>query len=112
MSSLLPHPEFSAWLERFLPRIADGEPSNLFTPAVVTDPTDGYIAHLHGLNLSRAWCFRRLAGALPDADPRMPVMLAAAEHHAAASLDQAVGGNYMLEHWLPAYAVLYLSEDV
>ena len=37
-------------------------------------------------------------------------MLAAAERHAAASLDQAVGSDYMVEHWLPAYAVLYLSD--
>jgi hypothetical protein len=109
MSSLLPRSEFPGWLERFLPEIASGQPSTLFSPALVSDPTDGYIAHLHGLNLSRAWCFRRLATALPPSDPRVPVMLAAAERHAAASLDQAVGSDYAVEHWLPAYAVLYLG---
>jgi hypothetical protein len=109
MSSLLPSSDFPAWLARFLPGIAAGEPSNLFTPAVVTDPTDGYIAHLHGLNLSRAWCFRRLAAALPEPDPRVTVMRAAAERHAEASLDEAVRSHYAVEHWLPAYAVLYLS---
>jgi len=109
MSSLLPPAEFPSWLERFLPGIADREPGTLFTPAVVTDPSDGHIAHLHGLNLSRAWCWRRLAAALPGSDPRVPVMLEAAERHAAASLDQAVGSDYMVEHWLPAYAVLHLS---
>jgi hypothetical protein len=111
MSSLLPGEEFPAWLERFLPGLAAGEPSNLFEPAVVSDPTDGYIAHLHGLNLSRAWCFRRLVAALPEADPRVPVLLAAAERHAEASLDQAVGSDYAVEHWLPAYALLYLSDE-
>jgi Protein of unknown function (DUF2891) len=110
MSSLLRRPEFTRWLERFLPRIARGEPATLFTPVEVSDPNDGHIAHLHGLNLSRAWCFRRLAAALPDGDPRGPVMLDAAERHAAASLDQAVGSNYQLEHWLAAYALLYLGE--
>jgi Protein of unknown function (DUF2891) len=110
MSSLLPPQAFSAWLERFLPGIAHGKPANLFTPVEVSDPSDGHIAHLHGLNLSRAWCFRRLAAGLPDGDPRAAVMLDAAGRHAAASLDQAVGSNYMLEHWLPAYAVLYLGE--
>jgi Protein of unknown function (DUF2891) len=110
MSSLLPRPEFPAWLERFLRGIAEGRPASLFTPAIVTDPTDGYIAHLHGLNLSRAWCWRRLAKALPDGDPRVAPILAAAERHAAASLDQAVDSNYDLEHWLSAYAVLYLGE--
>jgi hypothetical protein len=102
--------DFTSWLERFLPGIADREPATLFTPVEVSDPSDGHIAHLHGLNLSRAWCWRRLAAALPEGDARTPVMLGAAERHAAASLDQAVGSNYMLEHWLPAYAVLYLSE--
>jgi hypothetical protein len=109
MSSLLPRSEFPGWLERFLPGIAHGDPSTLFSPAIVTDPTDGYIAHLHGLNLSRAWCFRRLAAALPDSDPRGPVIIEAAERHAASSLDYAVGSDYAVEHWLPAYAVLYLT---
>lgn len=108
MASLLD--DFPDWLGRFLPGIADGEPATLFAPVEVSDPNDGHIAHLHGLNLSRAWCFRRLAAALPEGDPRVPVMLEAAERHAAASLDQAVGSNYHLEHWLPAYAVLYLGE--
>jgi hypothetical protein len=109
MASLLD--DFPAWFGRFLPGIADGEPATLFRPVEVSDPNDGHIAHLHGLNLSRAWSFRRLAAALPDGDPRAPVMLEAAERHAAASLDQAVGSNYHLEHWLPAYAVLYLGES-
>jgi hypothetical protein len=103
--------DFPAWFERFLPGIANGEPATLFTPVEVSDPDDGHIAHLHGLNLQRAWSFRRLAAALGDGDPRRQVMLEAAERHAAASLDQAVGSNYHLEHWLPAYAVLYLGES-
>jgi hypothetical protein len=110
LSSLLPQQQFAVWLERFLPGIADGEPATLFTPVEVSDPADGHIAHLHGLNLSRAWCWRRLADALPAGDPRPPAMVEAAERHAAASLEHAVGGHYMVEHWLPAYAVLYLSE--
>src|ERR1043166_7107113 len=111
MASLLPQPEFSSWLERFLPGIVAGEPASLFTPAVVSDPTDGHIAHLHGLNLSRAWCWRRLAETVPSDDPRVPTMLKAAKAHADASIDQAVGSDYMVEHWLPAYAVLYLGDS-
>jgi hypothetical protein len=109
MASLLD--DFPGWFGRFLPGIATGEPAALFRPAEVSDPDDGHIAHLHGLNLSRAWGFRRLAAALPEEDARVPVMLEAAERHAAASLDQAVESNYHLEHWLPAYALLYLSES-
>jgi hypothetical protein len=103
--------DFPAWFNGFLPGIADGEPATLFTPAEVSDPNDGHIAHLHGLNLSRAWCFRRLAAALPDGDSRVAVLRDAAGRHAAASLDQAVDSNYHLEHWLPAYAVLYLGDS-
>jgi hypothetical protein len=103
--------DFPAWFGRFLPGVADGEPATLFEPVEVSDPDDGHIAHLHGLNLSRAWSFRRLAAALPDGDPRAAVMFESAERHAAASLDQAVDSNYHLEHWLPAYAVLYLGES-
>jgi hypothetical protein len=108
MASLLD--DFPAWFDRFLPGIADRRPAQLFEPAEVSDPNDGHIAHLHGLNLSRAWCFQGLAAALPEADPRAAVMLEAAERHAAASLDQAVDSNYHLEHWLAAYALLYLGD--
>jgi Protein of unknown function (DUF2891) len=37
-------------------------------------------------------------------------MLAAAERHAAASLDHVTGSDYMVEHWLVAYAVLLLGD--
>jgi Protein of unknown function (DUF2891) len=85
--------DFPAWLDRFLPGIADGEPATLFTPVEVSDPSDEYIAHLHGLNLSRAWCFRRLAVALGDGDLRAHVMLDAAQRHAAASLE-GIGSSH------------------
>ncbi len=100
---------FPPWFGRFLPGIADGQPEQLFRPATVSDATDGQIAHLHGLNLSRAWAFTGLAAALPDLDPRVGPMLAAAERHADASLPHVSGSDYMVEHWLAAYATLLLS---
>ena len=109
MAALLEPSVFAGWLRRFLPGLAEGEPAALYTPARVADPTDGQIAHLHGLNLSRAWCWRRLAGALPDGDPRVPAMAESARRHADAALDAATGGDYMVEHWLAAYAVLLLG---
>ena len=109
MAQLLPGPAFAAWLARFLPGIASGEPMALFTPAVVSDARDGHIAHLHGLNASRAWCWRRLAEALPADDPRVTVARDAMARHAAAALPHAVGDDYMVEHWLAAYAVLLLA---
>jgi Protein of unknown function (DUF2891) len=109
MLQVLAPADFAGWLGRFLPRLADGEPAALFTPVAVADPTDGQLAHLHGLNLSRAWCWRRLAEALPADDPRLPVITAAVQRHADASLEQAAGSDYMVEHWLAAYAVLLLT---
>lgn len=97
------------WLARFLPGVAAGEPVALLTPVEVTDSSDGQLAHLHGLNLSRAWAWRRLAEALPPDDPRVPVALAAARRHADAGMPYATGGHYMVEHWLAAYALLHLT---
>lgn len=110
MARLLPPGEFPDWLGRFLPGIADGEPASLFTPAIVADSSDGYIAHLRGLNLSRAWCWRRLAQALPPGDPRTASCVSASALHADASLAYVSGDDYMVEHWLAAYAVLLFSD--
>lgn len=109
MAQVLPEPEFATWLSVFLPGIAGGQPASLFTPAVVSDATDGQIAHLHGLNASRAWCWRRIAGVLPAGDSRTGPALAAARAHAQAALPHVVGGDYIVEHWLACYAVLLLS---
>jgi len=108
MLSVLPSDEFSAWLSVFLPRVDAREPATLFRPATVSDRSDGRIVHLDGLNLSRAWSWRCIAKALPDADPRRAVALAAADEHLAAGLPH-VAGDYMGEHWLATYAVLALE---
>jgi hypothetical protein len=104
----LPAEEFAAWLDAFLPRAARGEPASLFSPATVTDRSDGKIAHLDGLNFSRAWCWREIAAALPAGDPRRPQVEAAAARHLAASLPH-VAGDYMGEHWLASFALLALT---
>ncbi|HEX8192327.1 MAG TPA: DUF2891 domain-containing protein [Allosphingosinicella sp.] len=88
---------FGAWFAAFLPRLAQGEPKSLFTPAHVSDRSDGKIAHLDGTNLSRAWCWRALGR--PDA----------AQVHLDASLPH-VAGDYMGEHWLATFALLALGE--
>ncbi len=109
MASLLGPAEFGDWLRMFLPGIESREPAALFTPAKVSDSSDGFIAHLHGLNASRAWCWRRLAQSLPAGDPRIEPAMDAARLHADAALPHVVGDDYMVEHWLAAYAVLLLS---
>jgi hypothetical protein len=108
MRRLLPADEFSPWLDRFLPRIPQGEPATLFRPASVTDRTDGKIAHLDGLNLSRAWCWRAIAAALASNDPRRATIEEAAERHLAAALPH-IADDYMGAHWLASFAVLALE---
>ena len=108
MRTILPREEFAQWLERFLPRLDEGEPRALFEPAVVTDRTDGKIVHLDGLNLSRAWCFRGIAAALDKSPQLQSRLLAAAERHLEASLPH-VAGDYMGEHWLASFALLALE---
>jgi len=109
MSRLLDPAEFAPWLERFLPGLADGQPRELFTPAVVSDASEGQIAHLHGLNASRAWGWRQLAHSLPPGDARVGPALASASTHLEAALPHVAGSDYMVEHWLAAYAVLALT---
>ena len=109
MARVFPPDEFGTWLSVFLPGIAGGEPATLFTPAMVSDPADGAIAHLHGLNASRAWGWRRIAEALPAGDPRIESAVAAARTHAGAALPHVIGDDYNVEHWLACYAVLMLS---
>ncbi|MDO7834373.1 DUF2891 domain-containing protein [Sphingobium sp. HBC34] len=108
MSRLLPAADFAAWFHAFLPDLARGEPATLFTPATVSDRSDGKIAHLDGLNLSRAWCWRGIAVALGDGDAITPLARATATRHIAASLPH-VAGDYMGEHWLATYALLAMA---
>lgn len=101
MSLVLPPHEFANWWHDFLPAI----PTSLRTPATVTDSSDGQLAHLHGLNLYRAHAFRTISmalGGVPDYD-RL------ADDHLAASIDAVSGDDYMVEHWLAAFAVLALT---
>jgi len=108
MRRLLPAERFLPWFNRFLPRLDTRQPATLFRPAEATDRSDGKIAHLDGLNLSRAWCFRALAAALPETDARRSIMREAAAAHLAISMPH-VTGDYMGEHWLATFALLAIE---
>ena len=107
MRRVLGADDFLEWLDRFLPRLADREPATVFEPAIVSDRSDGKIAHLDGLNLSRAWCWRSLAAIWAEGDPRRAIALDTADVHLAASMPY-VAGDYMGEHWLATFALLAL----
>ncbi len=109
MRRVLPAADFASWLTRFLPALAHGAPATLFTPATVSDRSDGKIAHLDGLNLSRAWCWRHLAVTMTADDARRPLAEQAVTRHLEASLSH-VAGDYMGEHWLATFALLALDE--
>lgn len=109
MRRILAPEEFRAWFAAFLPEAGRGEPVTLFTPARVSDRSDGKIAHLDGLNLSRAWCWRGIAVALGEENPARPRALAAARRHLDASLPH-LSADYMGEHWLGSFACLALSD--
>ena len=80
MRRVLPAAEFSRWLGDFLPQMPTGTTADAswLEPGVVLDKTDGKLAHLDGLNLSRAWMLEGILSALPAADPRRPALTAAA----------------------------------
>jgi hypothetical protein len=102
MRRVLPRAEFLAWFERFLPRLA-------LQPLVVTDPTDPRLAHLDGLNLSRAWMLEGIASALPDTHPREAQLLRMARAHREAGLKSVTGEHYEGGHWLGTFAVYLAS---
>lgn len=101
--------EFQKWFHRFLPGVARGEPKGLLSPAMVTDRTDPKLVHLDGLNLSRAWCMRNIASALPVTDPARRVLSESAHRHAQDALAHVASGDYAGEHWLASFAVFMLS---
>ena len=87
----------------FLPDLARGAPATLFAPATVSDRSDGKIAHLDGLNLSRAWCWRGIApGLTGEAADRAR---AAATRHFDSALPH-IASDYAGEHWLASFALL------
>ncbi|MEO8699057.1 MAG: DUF2891 domain-containing protein [Kofleriaceae bacterium] len=102
---VLPPARFASWLHAFLP---EGLPAALATPVRVPDRSDPKLAHLDGLNLSRAWCLRAIAAALPAGDPLRGELATAAELHATAGLAHVATGDYAGEHWLASFAA-YLS---
>jgi len=104
MRSILP--DFRYWFHRFLPDL----PESLLTPAEVGDREDPQIGHLDGLNLSRAWCMRKIADSLAYDDPVATSLYDSARQHMEAALPHIASGNYNGEHWLATFAVL-LSSD-
>ena len=100
---------FADWLAGFLPGIPDDGGAGWLEPAVVTDPTDGKLVHLDGLNLSRAWMLEGIAAGLPAGDARRPALLAAAAVHRTSGLASVTGATYEGGHWLGTFATYLIT---
>ncbi len=99
---------FARWLTLFLPEIPS-RGAVWLEPAVVTDRSDPRLAHLDGLNLSRAWSLEGMVRGLPPGDRRIGALLAAAAAHREAALPNITGEYYEGGHWLGTFAVYLTS---
>jgi hypothetical protein len=106
---VLPADEFAAWLNSFLPGIPTDGGAGWLPVGVVTDRADGKLAHLDGLNLSRAWMLEGIAAGLPADDPRRAALVAAAEHHREVGLASVTGEHYEGGHWLGSFATYLVT---
>jgi hypothetical protein len=111
MRRVLGAKEFSEWFDEYLPTLKSGDGGNLLEPVTVSDVTDGYIVHLAGLNLSRAWCLEGIASALPQEDARIKLLRRSAQAHADKGFGYVFSGSYAGEHWLATFAVYLLSRS-
>jgi hypothetical protein len=108
MRRVLPPAEFATWLTTFLPEIPRDDRAGWLTPAIVTDPGDPKLAHLDGLNLSRAWMLEGIQSGLPAGDVRRRALGVVAARHREAGLRAVTGEHYEGSHWLGSFAV-YLT---
>jgi len=109
MRRLLPSTEFAKWLKEFMPQIPTTAKVDWLPITVSPDPGDPKLAHLDGLNLSRAWMLEGILSALPVGDSRRPALVAAAEAHRNAGLAAVTGAHYEGGHWLGSFAVYLAS---
>jgi hypothetical protein len=108
MRRILTQADFAKWLSQFLPQIPTTATADWLPVVISPDPSDPKLAHLDGLNLSRAWMLEGIVSSLPADDPRRPALTSAAEAHGRAGLAAVTGEHYEGGHWLGSFAV-YLT---
>jgi hypothetical protein len=108
MRRVLAQAEFANWLKGFMPQIPTTGKADWLPVTISPDPSDPKLAHLDGLNLSRAWMLEGIISSLPPNDPRRPALRAAADAHTRAGLAAVTGEHYEGGHWLGSFAV-YLT---
>jgi hypothetical protein len=110
MRRVLPSADFARWLGTYLPQISVAPKGSWLQPVVSPDPSDPKLAHLDGLNLSRAWMLEGIATSLPKNDKRLQSIMAAADAHRQAGLAAVTGKHYEGGHWLGSFAVYLVTK--
>lgn len=109
MRRVLPPAEFADWLRHFMPQIPAHIADTWIAPERSPDPSDPKLAHIDGLNLSRAWMLDGIASGLPRNDSRLPVLEKAIAAHKSAGLAAVTGEHYEGGHWLGSFAVYLVT---
>jgi hypothetical protein len=109
MRRVLSPEEFGKWLSDFLPQIPNQSNADWLPVVVSPDPSDPKLAHLDGLNLSRAWMLEGIASGLPPDDPRRGALAAAAAVHRKSGLAAVTGAHYEGGHWLGSFATYLVT---
>ena len=109
MRRVLPPSAFETWFERFLPDSRPEPMMRWLTPVVSTDRADGKLAHLDGLNLSRAWMLEGIAASLPGGHPSHALLTRAGQAHREAGLAALAGDDYAGTHWLGSFAAYLIT---
>ena len=107
MTKVLSKNEYEIWLQKFLPELQNRSPKILFSPISVSDRSDGYLVHLDGLNLSRAWCFLAIAN-ITDDEKTQIILHESAQQHLNKTVPNIADGDYMGEHWLASFVIYAL----
>ncbi|PMB45335.1 hypothetical protein CEN39_27305 [Fischerella thermalis CCMEE 5201] len=109
MRRILSPTDFANWLTDFLPQLPVDESVDWLQPIKVTHPQNYLQSHFYGLNLSRAWMLEGIIFGLPDKDPRIKTLRAAAVLHRQSSTIEAVSEHYSSSHWLGTFVVYLLT---
>jgi hypothetical protein len=103
MMKVLTEKEFRKWLKDFMPGF-EKNPAKFLEPAIVSDRSDGKLAHLDGLNFSRAWCLFERGKALNNQK-----MIDLGTTHFNYSYEKMDSGEYAGAHWLASFALVALK---
>jgi hypothetical protein len=109
MRRVLKPAEYARWLDAFLPGLPRDGGASWLAPGIVSDPSDPKLAHLDGLNLSRAWMLEGIAAGLPERDRRIASLRAAGAVHREEGLAAVTGEHYEGGHWLGTFAVYLVT---